>query len=358
MVSDRLHKADVALWRAQFAPDGIFLNTPTYGLPPQSVVAAMHDGIERWQRGIGTTQEYDRAVSRARELFAQLVGVTPQDVAVANQVSVHVGTVAASLPDGCRVLTVQGDFTSLLFPLLAQQHRGIVVETVPLERLADAVTADVDVVAFSLVQSSDGRIADLEAILEAAARHSVQTLVDATHAVGWLPVDATRVDYLVVSAYKWLLSPRGTAFLTVRPEHVERLKPVAPGWYASEDVWGSIYGSDMRLADSARRADISPAWLCWLGTVPALELITDIGVENINRHNVALANQVRDELALTPSLSAIVSIPTHSTVDLSAHGIAVSVRAGTLRIGCHLYNNASDIEALITAVRPAVAKMD
>jgi len=356
MVTDGSRKADPAAWRAQFAPDGVFLNTPTYGLPPHSVVAAMLGGVERWQRGIATTNEYDRAVSRSRELFAGLVGVTPGDVAVANQVSVLVGTVAASLPDGCRVLTVEGDFTSLLYPLLAQQHRGVVVETVPLEKLADAVTDDVDVVAFSLVQSSDGRIADLEAILEAAERHVAQTLVDATHAVGWLPVDATRLDYLVVGAYKWLLSPRGTAFLAVRPEHVERLRPIAPGWYASEDVWGSIYGSGMRLADSARRADISPAWLCWLGTVPALQLITEVGVENINRHNVALADRVRDELGLAPSASAIVSIPTQSVVDLAAHGIAAAVRAGTLRIGCHLYNDESDIQALIAAVRPAVTR--
>ncbi|MEX2533123.1 MAG: aminotransferase class V-fold PLP-dependent enzyme [Nitriliruptoraceae bacterium] len=356
MVTDRSHPGDASVWRSQFAPEGIFLNTPTYGLPPQQVVAAMTGGIERWQRGVGTTDEYDGAVARARALFADLVGVTPQDVAVANQVSVLVGTVAASLPDGCRVLTVEGDFTSLLYPLLAQQHRGVTVRTVALEELADAISDDIDMVAFSLVQSSDGRIADLDAILAAASRHFARTLVDATHAVGWLPVDATRVDYLVVGAYKWLLSPRGTAFLAIRPEHVATIQPIAPGWYAAEDVWGSIYDANMRLADSARRADVSPAWLCWLGTVPALELITAIKVKNINRHDVALANRVRDALDLAPSASAIVSIPTKGAVDLAAHGIKASVRAGTLRIGCHLYNNDADVDTLIEAVRPAVMK--
>lgn len=356
MVPERRNQVDTSVWRAQFAPDGIFFNTPTYGLPSRSVVAALCSSVERWQRGICTTDEYDWAVARARELFANLVGVSSGDVAVANQVSVLVGTVAASLPDGCRVLTAEGDFTSLTYPLLAQQYRGITVKTVQLDELADAISPDTDVVAFSLVQSSNGRIAELQAILEAAKRNSVTTLVDATHAVGWLPVDATQVDYLVVGAYKWLLSPRGTAFLAVKPEHVDELRPVALGWYAAEDVWESMYGSDMRLAHSARRADVSPAWLCWMGTVPALELITAAGVENINHHNVALANRVRVALDLAPSTSAIVSIPTRRTVDLAAHGIEASVRAGILRIGCHLYNDESDVDSLIAAVRPAIVE--
>lgn len=342
-----LAAADV---RARFAPDGVYLDTPTYGLPPDTVVAAMHDGVERWQRGIATPYEYDDAVNRARELFAGLVGARAQDVACANQVSVLVGTVAASLPDGSRVVAAEGDFTSLLYPLLVEQRRGITVRTVPLEAVPDAIDDRTDVVAVSLVQSADGRLADLPAIREAAARHDVQTLIDATHAVGWLPVDAVGLDYLVVGTYKWLLSPRGTAFLAVAPERQEDLHPVAAGWYAGEDVWGSIYGADMQLARSARRADVSPAWLCWVGTVSALELITEVGVEAIHDHDVALASQVRDELGLPASRSAIVTIPTAQPVELTPHGIHASVRAGSLRVGCHLYNDATDVAALVRAV--------
>ncbi len=340
--------------RSRFSPDTVYLDTPTYGLPPDTVVEVMHDALARWQRGVATTREYDAAVARSRELFAGLVGVTPADVAVANQVSVLVGTVAASLPDGCRVVAVEGDFTSLLFPLLVQQHRGITVRTVQLADLAEAVDQTTDLVAFSLVQSSDGRIADLDAVCEAAARHGAQTLVDGTHAVGWLPVDASRVDYLVVGAYKWLLSPRGTAFLVIRPERLDDLVPVAAGWYAGEDVWGSIYGSDMVLASSARRADVSPAWLCWVGTAPALELIADTGVAAIHRHDVALAMAVRERLGLPSSPWAIVTMPKDAPVDLAAHGVSAAVRAGSLRIGCHLYNDVSDVETLVAAVSPAV----
>jgi len=345
---------DSSMIRGRFAPDGIYLDTPTYGLPPDTVVAAMHDGVERWQRGVATPYEYDDAVNRARELFAGLVGAPSQDVACANQVSVLVGTVAASLPDGAHVVAAEGDFTSLLYPLLVEQRRGITVQTVPLEAVPDAIDDRTDVVAVSLVQSADGRVADLPAIRDAAARHGAQTLIDATHAVGWLPVEAEGIDYLVVGTYKWLLCPRGTAFLVVAPERQEGLHPVAAGWYAGEDVWGSIYGADMQLARSARRADVSPAWLCWVGTVPALELITAVGIHAIHDHDVALASHLRDELGLPASRSAIVTIPTEAPVDLASHGIHASVRAGSLRVGCHLYNDVTDVDALVRAVGPAV----
>lgn len=345
----------IAGLRDRFAPDGIYLDTPTYGLAADTVMAAMRDGLERWQRGVATPLEYDAAVDRARGLLAGLVGVEADDVACANQVSVLVATVVASLPDGASVVVAEGDFTSLLYPLLVAEHRGITVRAVPLEQVADAVDDATDLVAVSLVQSSDGRIADLEAIRAAAAAHGARTLIDATHAVGWLPVDARGLDYLVVGAYKWLLCPRGTAFLAVAPERQEGLRAIAAGWYAGEDVWGSIYGTGMQLARSARKADISPAWLCWVGTVPALELITQTGVEAIHAHDVALADRLRAGLGLPTSRSAIVSVPTRETIDLRAHGIHASVRAGSLRVGCHLYNDPADIDALIDVLAPVVA---
>jgi selenocysteine lyase/cysteine desulfurase len=333
-----------------FRADGVYLDTATYGLPADTVVDAMVDGIDQWARGVARIADFDAAVARSRELFAQLVGVAPEAVAVANQASVHVGAVAAGLPDGSRVVVPAGEFTSLLFPLLVHARRGVIVEEVPLEELADRLHAGVDLVAFSIVQSSDGRIADVEAILEAARRHDVRTLADGTQAVGWLPVDAGRFDLLVVSAYKWLMCPRGTAFLTVGPRAEDVVLPVNAGWYAGEDVWASIYGGPLRLAASARRLDVSPAWLAWLGSAAALELVADLGVEAINAHDRALADDLRRRIGLPRSDSVIVSIPTDEVPDLAAHSIRSAVRAGSVRVGFHLYNDAHDVDALVSAL--------
>lgn len=63
---------------------------------------------------------------------------------------------AASLPDGARVLTAEGEFASLLFPFLAHARRGVTVEELALEQLPD-LQGPADLVAVSAVQSSDGR---------------------------------------------------------------------------------------------------------------------------------------------------------------------------------------------------------
>jgi selenocysteine lyase/cysteine desulfurase len=151
--------------------------------------------------------EYDQAVVLSRRLFSEIVNTDPDRVAVANQTSVFVGVVASSLPEGSVVVAPEGDFTSLLFPLLVQHGRDVTLRTVPLGDLVEAIDEETDLVAFSLVQSADGRRAEVDSILEAAARHGAKTLVDATQAAGWLPIVAEHFDYMVVSAYKWLLCP-------------------------------------------------------------------------------------------------------------------------------------------------------
>lgn len=335
-----------------FRAEGIYLDTATYGLPPDTVVDVMADGLDQWARGVARIDTFDAAVARSRELFAELVSIAPEAVAVANQASVHVGAVAAGLPDGAHVVVPSGEFTSLLFPLLVHARRGVTVEEVPLEELADRLHPGVDLVAFSIVQSSDGRLADVDAIAEAARTHDIRTLADGTQAVGWLPVYAGRFDLLVVSAYKWLMCPRGTAFLAVGRAVEDSVLPVNAGWYAGEDVWASIYGGPLRLASSARRFDVSPAWLAWLGSAAALELVTDLGVDVINAHNRALSDQLRRQLKLPPSDSVIVTIPTDGAPDLAAHGVRSAVRAGSVRVGFHLYNDAADVDALVAVLMP------
>jgi selenocysteine lyase/cysteine desulfurase len=333
-----------------FCADGVYLDTATYGLPPHTVIEAMAYELDKWSRGVGRISEYDAALAHSRELFASLVKVDPSHVAVANQVSVHVGAVAAGLPEDSNVLVPEGEFTSLLFPVLVQADRGIKVVEVPLEELADHIGPTTDLVAFSLAQSSDGRVADIAAVTDAARRHGAATLADGTQAVGWLPVDANDFDYVVVAAYKWLLCPRGTAFMTIRPECLDQVRPVNAGWFAGDDVWQSIYGGPLRLASSARRLDVSPAWLAWIGTEHALALINDIGVQAIYDHNVTLANDLRRRLALDASNSAIVRVTAGDAEALASHGIQSAVRGGSVRVGFHLYNDATDVDRLVDAL--------
>jgi selenocysteine lyase/cysteine desulfurase len=334
-----------ALWDAA----GVYCNSASFGLPPRPAWEALQSALADWRGGRTSWEHWGQSTERARAVFARLVGVEVGRVAVGSTVSELVGSVVTALPPGARVLVPDVEFTSLLFPLLVQGR--LEVRVVALGELVEAISDGVDVVAFSAVQMSSGALADLDAIEAAAADAGAITLCDATQAVGWLPIEARRFDAVVCAAYKWLMSPRGSAFLTVSDRLLERAVPHSAGWYAGEDVHASYFGPPLRLASNARRLDVSPAWFSWVGTEPALAVIEQIGVEAIHVHNLALANRFRAGIGLEPGNSAIVCADLPGAAERLQHaGIVAAVRGGLLRTSWHVYNDASDVDTVLDVV--------
>jgi selenocysteine lyase/cysteine desulfurase len=326
-------------------PAGTYLNTASYGLPPKPAWDAFQDALEDWRGGRTSWEHWGVPGEEARASFARLVRVPVETVAIGATVSGLIGLIAASVPDGTRILAPDVEFTSLLFPFLVQEHRGVSVRLVPAQELPGEVSSDVDVVAFSAVQMATGEVADLEAIARAAEEHDVMTVVDATQAVGWLPLDASRFDVVAVHGYKWLMSPRGTAYMSVKPKLLVNVVPTAAGWYAGEDPLETFFGGPLRLAESARRLDTSPAWYPWVAAAPTLAIIEEIGIDEINRHDTRLANRFRAGLGLEPSDSAIVMADAPGAAEkLAAAGVQASVRGGRLRTSWHVYNTDADVE--------------
>jgi selenocysteine lyase/cysteine desulfurase len=335
--------------RQLFSPENTYLNSASYGLPPRPAFEALQAVADQWRHGRTSWHEWDGAVGESRATWARMHGVPASWVAVGNQVSSFTGLVAMSLPPGSRVLCAHGDFTSVLWPFLAAP--GVEVDMVELEDLPSAVDASTSLVAVSAVQSLDGRVADLEAIAAACASYGARTFVDATQASGWLPLDGTRVDYLAASGYKWLLSPRGVCFMSIRPEAAEPLVPYLAGWYAGDDPFETNYGAPMRLASDASRFDLSPAWLSWVGTAPALEVLDAVGVEAIHEHDVGLANRFLDGLGKPSGDSAIVSLPADGLGPaLRDAGVVATEREGFMRFSFHLFNTDADVDRALEAV--------
>ncbi|MHA5050074.1 aminotransferase class V-fold PLP-dependent enzyme [Streptomyces sp. SD15] len=338
------------LVRAEFAPKNTYLNTASTGLLPARAVAAMRTAVESVAAGQPSDMFAD--VEAARASFARLVGVPGRRVAAGASVAVYSGLIAASLPPGAEVLTAEADFSSTVNPF---HIRGdLKVRAVPLERLADSVRPGTALVAVSAAQSADGRIADLPAIREAARTHGARTYVDVSQAAGWLPLDADAYDYVSSVAFKWLVCPRGVSFLVV-PEDLGGLTAVFAGWVAGEAPWDSCYGPVEELAHSARRFDESPSLFSYAGARHSLELVEQLGVENVHAHDLALAERFLAGLrelghAPVPAPgSAIVSVPGlgHRQPGLSEAGVEVSDRAGNLRVAFHLYNTPADVDRLL-----------
>jgi selenocysteine lyase/cysteine desulfurase len=270
-------------------------------------------------------------------------------VAIGHQVSPLAALMASSLRRGANILAPEGDFTSLLFHSWRPRVRSRAPRSISSRRRSMYGPGPV---AVSAVQSLDGRIADLEAIASAAAHHRALTLIDATQASGWLPLDASRRDILVTGGYKWLCHPRGTAFMTVRPDIRDRLVPAAAGWDAAEEPWQTRYGTPLRLADDARWFDVSPAWLSWHATAAALELFEAAGIERIHEHDITFANRLRTGLDLDPGDSAIVSFVKEDDAArrLASADVRVSLRGGRVPLSCHIYNENSDIDRALEAL--------
>ncbi len=351
----RIHDA-----RNQFDRSGVHLNTATAGLPPNASWESLQRALTSWRSGTANAAAYDEPLELSRRLFADMVNVDPGRVAVGSQASACVGVVAAALPDDAQVLTAEGDFTSLLFPLLAHSGRGIKVQEVPLERMAATINDNTALVALSAVQSSDGRVADLDGIERACARTETRVLLDATQAAGWLPLDANRYAYVIASGYKWLLAARGTAFFTMAPELMADMVPLAAGWYAGTDPWASIYGSPLRLAADAKRFDVSPVWHSWVTQAPALQLIQAVGVPAIHANNLALAHQFCEGVGIPKVDSAIVSmgVRPEASQRLKKAGISAAMRAGRLRLSFHLSTTEDDVECAIEALRGHILTPD
>lgn len=343
-------------------PGWIYLDAATYGLPPKPTADVLRTAVDGWQAGTADWVEaWDRKGEACRAAFASLIGSRPQTIALVPSASVGVGTVATALRSGDEVVVPDDEFTSLLFPLLvAQRERGVHVRSVPFDRLAESIGPRTRMVAFSVVQSQSGRAAPLAEIVRAARSSGAQMLVDATHAVPFVNIGEHigSIDFLVCSAYKHLLSPRGVAFLHVAEQHWERVAPWLANWRSAPDPYGVYYGGPLEVAATAARFDVSLAWFCWAAASVSLDLLVRWQRDGVLDEVLSLARGLAGELSLPTPAASVLSVPVDDAqqvnASLSQAGIKGAVRAGSVRLSPHVWNTPQDIEAVARVLKPLV----
>lgn len=270
-----------------------YLDTATFGLPPDATAAALEQAVEDW-RSARDWLRWEEDGEACRALFAGLVGARSRDVALLPAVSVAAGLVAASIGAGRgdNVVCYEREFHSALFPWLLLEREGVEVRLRPLDGLADGVDARTRLVAVSTVQSADGRVANLEALRDTGAGSRSQTST-------------------------------------------------------------SYYGPPPSLTPAARRLDTSLPWLLAAGARPSLELLASLGVERIAEHDHGLAWRFCSGLGIPETGSPIVQVQVaraDAAVErLSAAGVTCSARAGALRFAFHLYNDEPDVDRALEA---------
>ena len=347
--------------RAQFQPgEGItYLDTATYGLPPQATVEALQRAILAWQAGTGDwMNDWDEPSDSAPRDFAALIGAPADTIATIPAASVGTGLVAGMLGPGDEVVVPADEFTSTLFPLLVAKERGAVIREVAFDAVASSIAASTRLVALSVVQMQTGRVADLSAILDAAERYGVQVLLDGTQGIPFVALEPfiDRVDYLVCSGYKHLLSPRGTAYLYVRRDRWDELEPRNANWRSADLPYGRYFGGPLTLAPDARRFDVSRGWLPWVGAMSSLGLLAEwksAGAFEVVR---GLAEGLASRLGVPWYGGSLVCAPLGdgeaARTALAAAGIRASVRGTAIRFAVHVYTAEADLDRAAEAIAP------
>jgi selenocysteine lyase/cysteine desulfurase len=325
------------------------------------VTDALVEAVDRWRDGALDAAAWEDAAPAAREAFAAWQGVPAEQVALLGSVAEAAATVAASLPAAGNVVVPDEEFRSNLFPWVAA---GLPVTRVPTgpvgrtEALLAAIDETTALVAVSQVLSSDGERVDLARLRAACDAVGARLFVDATQSLGVLPVGAA-ADYLAVHGYKWMLCPRGAAWLVTR--HHEELRPLLPGWKSAAD--GGYFGGQLDLAPGAARCDTSPAWLAWTGALAALPLLARLPAHAVEAHCLGLAAAFRSGAAAAGAeplgaglRSHIVTVrlpePRPVRARLRDRRVRALLHNDRLRVGFHYFNSTADVDAVLAALSP------
>lgn len=84
----------------------------------------------------------------------------------------------------------------------------------------------------SQITSATGLILPVEEICAEAKRRGVPVFIDGAHVPGHIGLNLKELDadYYTGACHKWMMTPKGSSFLYVKPEHQERLNPLVVSW--------------------------------------------------------------------------------------------------------------------------------
>jgi selenocysteine lyase/cysteine desulfurase len=365
-------------------PNGItYLNAAYMGPLSREVVAAGRAGLERkvhpWTV---KADDFFNEVEEVRALFARLVGADADGVAILPAVSYGVAIAAhnVSVSTGQRIVLLEEQFPSNVYSWLDLAEReGAEVATVVRPNGGDwtpAVLAQIDercaVVAIEPCHWTDGSLIDLVAVGERVREVGAVLVVDGTQSIGAMPFDVAAVqpDFLITAVYKWLLAPYGAAIMWCAPKH-RKGRPLERSWITrggASNFSGLVdYTSEFR--EGARRYDVGETsdFAKIAAFKAALEQTLRWGVSEISDYTGRLNALVAERgEALGLSVAAALRAPhlmglhlggadLEAVADAMAEAnVFVSVRGESMRVSPHVYNDESDVDALMKALEAAL----
>jgi cysteine desulfurase/selenocysteine lyase len=377
----------------------VHLNNAGASLMPDPVLRAVTDHLELEARigGYEAAARRGGAWHHTYEAIATLVNCDHDEIAVVENATRawDMAFYGLRFASGDRILTSAAEYGSNYMAYLQTTRRtGASVEVVPsdergeisLDALAEMLDERVKLVAITHVPTNGGLVNPAEGIGDLARRAGVPFLLDACQSVGQMPLDVERIscDMLAATGRKFLRGPRGTGFLYVRRELIERIEPPFIDVLSAEWTGRDTY----RWRSDARRFESwETNYATKIGLGAAVDYALEWGLEDIRDYNYSLAAQLRARLLELPRVDvldlgrepcAIVTFTVAGTDPravagrLSERRINVSVatiedtrldmeargRESWVRASVHYFNTEDDIAALTDAVQQIAEGQD
>lgn len=373
---------EIQEWRAQFPTLGRAVHLANCSQSPLSVRVrkAIESYLDDWAE---TGMNWDRwmaEVDGSKQEFARLVGAGPGEVSMHGSASQAISAVASSFDySGKRnkVVVTEADFPTVVFIWKACLRLGLELDIVPVvkgeidpsayERHIDDRTL---ITCIPQVYYQNGFKQDIALIAGMAHKKGSLIFVDAYQALGTEPVDVRRmdIDILVSGNLKYLLGMPGSAYLYVKKELIQGMKPTATGWLGQEDPF-AFNIREFRYASDARRFDAgTPVVAAAYAAREGMRIINEIGVPKIKAWIDELSRYTIREVerrgleATSPGdiakKGAITAIPVPFPEDVEARlkkrGVVVSARGPVVRLAHHFFVTPEDIDRALDSLEESI----
>ncbi|MFD0798185.1 aminotransferase class V-fold PLP-dependent enzyme [Maribacter chungangensis] len=341
---------------------GIYANTAVYGPMYDSLVdwRQEHD-LDMLLHGSEMRTESLTVLSDTRTTVGQFFNCKRENVALVSNFSTGLNFLLEGLAPKTKVLLLDHDYPSLNWSFenrnfdISYLKRDVAIEQLIQETI---VAKNIEVLALSLVQWLDGFLIDLNFLKELKKKHpNLIVIADGTQFCGTMIFDfeASGIDVLGASAYKWLLAGYGNGFMLFSDTVQERFSVRTTGFNAAD--------GDLDKKDSIRFAKrFEPGHLSCLnfGSLKfSMDFLSRIGMDAITEHNRMLSEKAKKEFGERGLLRQdIVARKTHSTIfnikgddalfhRLLEHNVVCAQRGNGIRLSFHFYNTQKEIDTIV-----------
>lgn len=353
--------------------DLTYMNNGTLGPMPRHVFDANY----RYMREIAEDPRRNRLPEDVRDKVAEFVGADPDEIVLTRSTTegMRIFSQGLDLREGDEILMTTHEHPGGYGPWKAREVReGIEVKVVDIpappesvdqivELVDNAITPRTRVLMISHVVFVTGLVTPIKELAELARRRGVLSSVDAAHALGMLALDLHEagIDHYTTAGQKWLMAGSGTGVAYFKRDIQDQIR--VDMWREEEDPeagarryerWGQ------RHIPSAR------------GMGDAVDFHNAIGRHNIEARVKQLASYVREGLTAIPGVAlgtahsselsgglttfTLEGVPqnaiTKAVMDMeNIYIVRSSLAPNACRISTHIYNNPSEIDRLLGAIR-------